>query len=483
MRPFKRQRDFLDRLEKVERIMGWDGPNRSGKSYAAAMACTAFITGWPVDTWQDEVPWDLHKLAMGPPRKMGCVTISKAKSIEGQQRFICERIPKYLLSKESGVWNEKTGLGSENPKLVLKNGSTINFLSDVQRAQELEQFQWDMAWIDEAIDEWVYARLIARLTDTGGKIIITSVAEKEWIYRVLRLKLLDREQQIPARPGLIDTLTDTTMFDNELIPRQNIEDSIQMWGGRESRQARMRVFGEYVHLEGVVFPEYQDNDPAIVVPTMSPNGLERTIFEGADPGYRNPFAWVFIAVFPDGSYEMFDEIYERQLQVEDIARLVLSKRAGHGYKEPYVPARIDIAGDQAQHWGRKIVSVRAALQEHGVMTTPTKTPPGSVDAGYQVIRSALVGKRARIQQHCKWLRWEMQTHRYKDPDAKTEEFLRDREAVVDAHNHLIASWRYAITADLRYSPAPSPVPPKGSAAYDVLQQSRAKAAKRRSPWS
>lgn len=480
LRLFKKQAEFFDRYRKVTRVMGWDGPNRGGKTFAASFAVTEFVTGWPVESWQD-TPWDLTQLAMGPPRSVGCVTISKEKSIEGQQRYIWERIPKCLLDKESGRWNQKTGLGTNNPKIVLKNKSTINFLSDLSRKEQLEQFQWDLAWIDEAVDEWVFKFLIPRLTDTNGKMIITSVASKEWIHRVLRLRMIERDQQVPAPPGLIDTIDDSTMFDNELIPQSHIENSILMMGGKDSREARMRVFGQYIHLEGVVFKEY--DDIGMISPTLSPFALRTrkapTIYEGADPGYSNPFAWVFIAVWEDLTWEIFDEIYAVEMVPSEIAAMVKAKRHLHGYAAPYMPTRIDQAADESKHWGRKKVSVRQELLQAGIVTTPAPKGKGSIDAGEQIIREKMKRQELRIQRHCRKLRWEFTAYRWADKDAGTEQFIGDREKRVDANNHLIDALRYAITANLLWHPAPARKPPRGSVAYDRMiaeQQQRQKAA-------
>src|SRR3990172_661903 len=44
LRPFRKQLEFFERFYRVRKIMGWVGPNRPGKSVAAAMLCVEAAT-------------------------------------------------------------------------------------------------------------------------------------------------------------------------------------------------------------------------------------------------------------------------------------------------------------------------------------------------------------------------------------------------------------------------------------------------------
>ncbi len=477
LRLFARQREFLDRLAAVQKVMGWVGPNRAGKSIAAAVACVAAALGLPATAWPG-LPDDLRQAALGPPVSIGCITISREKSIDGQQKYLAQRLPEWMLT--SKPWTKRTGFGGSNCSISLINGSTFDFLSDLQRDQAFEAFSWSLCWIDEAVDEWVVERIYARLVDTGGKLLHTSVLEKAWQDRLFNMRLVNAETSIPAPPGLIDNMAETTMFDNELLDRTAIEQTIALFGGPDSRQARMRVFGQNVMREGLVFDTYDPlahEQPALDLTDQltAKQVATWTRWEGADPGYANPFAWLFVAIDAKGVIHCVDELYLKRSLVPAMAAAVKQKRKAWGYDDPYRATRIDPAADQEHEWGKKKVSVRRELLEAGVVTLPGEAGPGSVDAGCQLIRALLAAGRLVIHDNCVWLKYEFQNFREGPKDRATGEYLGDREKKVDAHNHLIAALRYLLTGQPHHVPLEVAAPQPGSWAADLAAMEAAEA--------
>lgn len=459
----------------MRKIAGWDGPNRAGKSTAAAMLCAEMLTGWPIEGWS-ALPIDVRGLTLGAPRHVGCVTVGMGKSIEGQQKAIADLLPRSLLACKP--WSERTGFGGEQPRCVLRNQSQVTFLSDEMRAERFEQFAFDLVWIDEAVKQWVYDRLIARLIDTAGKFMITAVAEAAWIYRVLRMRVMRHDSLEPVGTELVDTISDSTIWSNELLDEGAIADSLALWGGMESREARMRAQGQYVHLSGVVFPEF-DNIENVEATRTPERGW--TYYEWLDPGYRNPFAVVFAACSPDGVIHLYDEIYVRGQRVPAVAALIKEKRRLYKYTEPQ-RCLIDEAADQQQHRGVPLPSYRQELIDCGIRTISARHPPGSVDAGNQKV-AVLLGRRAlRVQQHLQWTRFEFMNYKHEEPDAETGEFLRDNEKPIDAHNHAIAAIRYGVSDGPIWMPIAAAEPPRNTVAHDLWSAGREDAAKRSTPW-
>lgn len=478
---WKKQAAFRKLYKRVQKIAGWDGPNRAGKSIAAAVIIVEDLIGIPYEDWAT-TPWELPKRPPGPPRHWGCITVSKGKSREAQQRYIAERIPRHWMACKP--WTERTGFGTVNPKLVLTNGSTVEFFSDDQDEQNLEAAAWHGFWCDEAVAEWSFKRAIARLVDTGGKIMITAVSEAAWIYRVLRMRRMTVEDLKPAPPEFVDAIIDSTMFDNELLSEEEIERAARGYGGIESNESRMRIFGEYTHLEGVIFGEYRDeSEPAgHLCPPVSVMPLRWTPYEVADPGIKNPFAWGFIGVDERGHKHLIAEIYVRGKTGAQVAELVKAKRRALGYSEPQVPAIIDPAADAAKHWGVAVKSMRAQLLEAGIRTVKGKTYGGSVDAQEQLIRAELINRTLHLATDCEWWRFEFQNYKWDDPDDETGEYLGDKEKRVDAHNHLIKALGYGLEHGLRWVRPTARAAPKGSAAAVLQQEARDEAAKRGKPW-
>ena len=478
LRLWKKQREFRDLVRRVRKVAGWDGPNRAGKSMAASVVIIELLTGLPYEAWAtlDRLP----DVPPGPPRYVGCITISKDKSRDGQQKYLAERIPaKWLASKG---WHPKTGFGTSGPKLVLTNGSVVDFLSDLQRDVSLEAFAWHLLWIDEAVDEWVFHRGIARLADTGGKALITAVAEKAWIYRVLRQRRMSLESLEPLPADFVDTIADSTMMDNELMSAEKLDGTIQAWGGLDTREARMRVLGQYVHLEGVVFPEYSEGPGGHLGPPIDIAPQAWTKYEGADPGYALPFAWSFMGVDQAGWLHIYDEIYIRNKTPAEIAALVKAKRRQHNYTEPQQPTTIDSAADAAKYWGQARKPVSRQLLEAGIRTVPCLKYAGSVDAGEQVLRAWLKSGKVVVHANCEWTRHNLFNYRYADVPTGVGEFTGDRERKVDAHNHLIDAIRYRLEAGVQWAPLAARAAAPGSFADDLRKQALAKQAARRERW-
>lgn len=468
LRPFKKQWEFIRLARRVRKVAGWDGPNRAGKSMAAAMLMVEAMLGIPIEQWP-ELPRDLRGVRLGPPVHVGCVTISREKSRDAQQKALADLLPRSLLRCKP--WDPRTGFGSQSPKLVLRNGATCTFLSDEQSPQSFEAFAFTRAWIDEAVKPFVYSRLIARLIDVPeAKLLITAVAESAWIYRVLRMRVMQPDGLEPVGRELVDSICDSTMRDNELLDLAAIEDAITQWGGRDSREARMRVMGQYVHLEGVVMDRYDD-----VLHVCEAMAIPKhwTRYEWLDPGKRNPFAVLFVAIDPQGNRWWYDEIYERNRLPAEVAALILAKRRLHGYGEPH-RCIVDPAANARRHWGLDIMSVRQQLAEAGVRTVAGRSGPGSIDAGNQRINQLFAHGRIKLFKHCVWARFELLNYKHGEPDPNTGEYLGDNERPVDAHNHLIAAARYGEHDSPQFVPPPPETPALGTPAHDLWRRRQEK---------
>lgn len=469
---FARQREFIERYRRTQKIVGWDGPNRAGKSLAAGLACVEVLTGWPIETWE-QLPWQLTPAMLGPPRRVGCITVSARKSIDGQQQVLAERLPRNLL--RCRPWTKRNGFGKS---LVLANGSTVDFLSDVQRPQELEQYEWDLVWIDEAVKEWVLHRIIARLIDRRGKILITCVAESRWIKRVLRKRLLTLEATEPVSADLVQAVAESTMYDNELLDPAEIQLAIDTYGGRDARDTRMRVLGEYVDEEGLVFPEF--DEARHVAPAVSPSA-DWTIYEGWDPGYAVPFAVLFAGVDDQQRVHCFGEIYDRGRTPQQIAARALEMRRTYGYDEPYV-AVIDPASAASTYKGVRVPSDRELIQSVGVSLVLAETPPGSIEAGYQSIRHWLMTGRLIIHANCPHLIRELAELQRVPRHAIHGDYVGDRVRAIQVADHLVDALRYIISRHPHYRPPAPESYPRGSVGAEMASEERERRRRTALPW-
>lgn len=475
-RLWSRQREFIENCRATQCISCWVGPNRPGKSTAAAAYCVETLIGIPIEQWAG-LPDDVAGLSLRPqPVRIGCITISSDKSITGQQAEFARFLHQNWLS--CGPYTERTGWGGKACRLVLRNGGTVDFLSELQPDQTFEQFAWHLCWIDEAVDEWIKDRVVARLVDTRGKLLITAVGEKAWLNRLSRMRLLRMDSTDPCTPEFLRAVHGSTMLDNELLTPADIRRAETFYGGAGSRSARMRIAGEDVLAEGLVIDRF---DPLIHVEPAGPVPRGWTRYEGADDGYANPFAWVFLAVDADGIYHVFDEIYERRRYPHEIADLLLAKRARWDYDQPYIPAVIDPAAYIDQHWGRRKVSVADELSTCGIRTQRGDNNPAALRGAEAVINRLLDQQRLFIRGNCRWLIHELYNYRTAPPDPHTGEHIGDRERKIDAHNHLIRALGYLLSARPVHVPLPIR-PPRGSVAADLADRRRDQQRRRKSIW-
>jgi hypothetical protein len=220
---------------------------------------------------------------------------------------------------------------------------------------------------------------------------------------------------------------------------------------------------------------FDETDPRHVKRTSEPPA-DWTRYEYADPGFDRPFAWGFVACGPNGEKIIYDEIYERHMLVPDLARRIKLRRTQHGYAEPRF-AVIDPAADQKSHWGRATMSIRAELAACGIRTIAADNSPGSVDAGFERIRSQFSAGYLAIQEHCRWHRFELLNHRFKESARPGGDV--GGEKYEDKDNHLLAGLRYGLGTGMVYIPFPEGAPPRGTAAADLIDLERQRAAETR----
>jgi hypothetical protein len=382
-------------------------------------------------------------------------------------------------------WTEKSGFGSTKPKLILANGSTVRFMTDNMDEQVLETDALDAIWMDEACKEWVYRRGIARLIDFGGRFLITAVAEAAWIYRVLRMRIMDPRSDGQVSRDVVRSVVDSTMFDNPHLDAREIAKAIVMYGGEDSPETKMRVYGAYQHLEGAVIYTFSNMPRSAgghVEPTTAPPPPTWTFYEYLDPGYaKNAFAWGFLGIDELGQLHILAEIYVWQTLANEVARRAKIIRQELGYAEPHIPTVADPAVAHKQHWGQRVISQEELLLDEGIRVIHGDNSPGSVDAGLEKIRQLFAADQLIVQAHCKWHRYEFDNFRYKDPDPKTG--AHPGRPYIKADDHLISGLRYLLGYHPTYVPPEAKAPPPGSILEDLQAFELDDTRKRNRVWS
>lgn len=469
---FQKQVEFI-RTWRQHKLAGLIGGNRSGKTTVAGSICVGEAIGHDPLTWQN-LPPNPQKITMREdPVLIWAVTTTYDKSRMRQQREIWQTTPRALLHPRS-IWRAHHGF--YNNVCEFRNGSIIKFKSAEQDLREFESESVDLIWIDETIPLPYVRACLARLIDRRGRMIWTTIPDAPELHDVFVARRLDPQAAEILNPEDV-CMVHITMFDNPYLPRSEIERVRRMWGRQE---ARMRIEGEFLIRQGLVYPDYNEQRHLEIVPTVIPRGWSR--YEAIDPGQTNPTAVLLAGVDEYGVIHCYDEIYERMRTPTEIAAMIFLKRWQHaGLLDPAASAQLtellrrpsgvepaDRAGERmkllrdrldfwlkvlgpcepeltlidpaatSQQVGRRD-TVQDMYLDAGIPTTPWRNDKR---AGIVAVSQYLMGMDGtpllKVSRDCRWLRYEFQHYRWAQLPARQEgQFAGDRERTIDRDDHLL----------------------------------------------
>ena len=290
------------------------GGNRSGKSIVCGWLCMAKHLRYRAK--DGETYW--------------CVAQNLERSISGQQRELSKALPEWKTPGQK--WDEKLGFG-QHRKLIISTEdggkATVEFRSADQDLSTFEQAKLSGVWIDERIPEALYDRLLPRIVDLDGWILYSDIPEQWW--HVSRLK--------EAAPGSGVHWVRFRMFDNE---HNLAAGSIAKLSGRISRdEAKMRIEGEFVISEGLVYKEFDDNRH-IIKPFPIPKHWPK--WRVIDYGSSAPTACTWCAIGPTEVVYVYREHYDAGHSVGHNAQRIIAASGPEVYRKTYMdPHAVDTA--------------------------------------------------------------------------------------------------------------------------------------------
>ena len=240
----------------------------------------------------------------------------------------------------------KEGNPKKNPQGIptfwkFKNGSTIELLTYEQSSEKSEGWDGHLIHFDEPPSRTTYIAAKRGLIVHGGLCLFSLTPLKEpWLYDELWL----REDKNILR---IEAEIDTNLRHRRKWWRPDGNDGMA-WCGKlsqgdiddferdlteDEKQARLK--GKFMHLSGIVYKEFK---PEHIVPWFEiPKGY--TFYEAIDPATRKPWAVTIMAIAPDGTKYIVDEIFIEGV-VKDIAEAIKQKRQQLKY-QPALATIID----------------------------------------------------------------------------------------------------------------------------------------------
>lgn len=219
------------------------------------------------------------------------------------------------------------------PELQLVNGSTVAFKTydqdlDAWASAEVDRIHWDEE-PNTLNSRELRTEASARLISTGGDEVIgmTPLLGLSWVYEEV-WKVRDTNPLV--------SVIQMSMEDNPY----NTPEAIEKFAARLTEdEKRMRLKGEFVHLGGMFFSEF--NEEIHRIEPIQPDHLKgQEVVIGIDPG-KNRTGVVWVSFDKENSALVFDEFNPADAIVPDIAAEIKRRNEAWGLKELEITYVID----------------------------------------------------------------------------------------------------------------------------------------------
>jgi len=207
-----------------------------------------------------------------------------------------------------------------------------------------------------------------------------------------------------------------TTYDNPHIDPQEIENAREHLPDDQFAQEYLADFRK---VEGLVYKEF-DRGRHVFTDQKQWSDMEKR--GGIDFGHTNPSSILTVYRSSDRHYFVTDEYYERGKVQSELTQEMLSRRAEGWYPDPAEPDRIE----EMRRAGLTIYEVSK-----------------NVSAGIDTVRSLLKQNRLHIHLNCPNLIWEIETYRYKQKRADSnepEEPVKENDHSLDCLRYVLHMW-------------------------------------------
>lgn len=422
--PWSKQRSFHAADTKLRIITGG---NRSGKTTVGVLDDIIQVTP------RELVPERFHKW-----KRYDCPCYVRIvnPSSKLQRTVIVPKLREWLPVALLRDGSFDRSYSNQDASVQLQCGCRIDLLSYEQELNKHGGAAMHRVHYDEEPPEDIREEGFMRIADFNGDEIFTMTPQEglTWMYDDLIL----RADEIP------DQIFHTTasMLDNPYLPQEARDRVLAMYA--DSPTAAARIYGEWVHFAGMVFPAWRDCE---VDQTIEPGWLgSQDIYVGLDPGIRwTGLVW---AAFDEvNAMHVFDSVKLEDATVTDVVRKIHEVNDKWGGIYPrYV---IDPAGRSREHGsGKKVETLYA---DEGIYTEH-----GNNDREYGVseIRRRIANGMLTVYAGNDQLHKEAVNYRILERDDGKFDVIKEKDHIVDALRY-VAGVR-PFTPDLSRPVKPDP---------------------------
>lgn len=428
------------------------GSNRSGKSVAGCAEAIAHSIGYRPWLPQDH-PNHIVRLCDGQPIPVPNVGRIIAQDFEQAIRQtvwpkIEEWAPKHMIKRVI-----------RSPRKVPQviewtNGSTIYLMSNDQDDMAFEGPNGHWVWADEPIDYKKYVGLKRGLIDFSGHMWMTMTPlAQPWIADVIMARA--NEPDSGARTYKF-SVWDNCTENGGYLTREAIEEFL---ADLREDELEARLHGNFLHLAGRVFKEWEPRPPYWIDPFKIPVHWPRVCL--IDPHTRKPIAVLWLAISPDNQVFAYRSLYDPKLRtVKQVAERIkhlegwAERTVPTAQSEPVVMRIIDSSANEKERGSG--LSIKTMLHNEGIYCQDAQKR--NAQAGYDSIHDALHrgpyewGEPAIVVFNtCHHVKQNFENFCYDEWGSNKQRDLRgEKDAVRKAHDDFIDLLRYYFQSGLNY---------------------------------
>lgn len=332
------------------------------------------------------------------------------------------------------------------------NGGTATILfRPLEEPDKLRSLNLNAFYIDEAnqVSEAAFTLLQGRLRGPHVRkgFLTQNTGGMDWSWRWFVKKDMIKDDKTKALFYNIKAPS----TENVNLPDGYVETMLATWS---DARIRREIYADEESFEGQVYSEFKQ-DIHVIPPFAIPADWTKVV--GADHGYRNPAAWIWVAVDGDENLYVYREFYEREWDIEEICR---------GKREPGTGRRIE-PGVIKLNRGQKLDAIyidpatkakrgtkggaefdqyTEYLPNDWALITANNRKEAGIDRVKQYLKVNPKTNKPKlfIFSNCQNLINEILTYRYKEIPVGRQGSENEKEEPVKNNDHALDALRYAV---------------------------------------
>jgi len=332
-------------------------------------------------------------------------------------------------------------------RLDWQDGSSTTIYSHDQDPAKFEGSNIDALFCDEPPPraQWVAAFRGLRNNPDYFVVLAGTPISEPWLYKEIYVPGISKKD-----PNIL--VVQGSTYDNPHLSQQFIKDFEARLTDEEKR---VRLYGEFAHLQGRVFKEFNRRDHVFMV---QPWPEDWPVWCAIDPHPRKPHTVVYVGVTSDDILVVLNEL-KIEGDIEQLAMAMKNLESANGYR--IVSRRIDNSG-AGTDWNRD--SFIDQLSRFGIRTNPMRKGEKDVAASIQKVKLLLKNNQLRFLENCTETISDMELYAWQD--YRNPETAGVKEQPRKINDDMIDPLRYIVMSGPIHSPTLDYITTMGKAPYN-----------------